>query len=123
MQSFAVLANPTSDVISAFWTLHPYACDGVTIRDLRITADPVRGHNTDGIDPDSTRNVLVEGCYVSVGDDAVAIVSAAAPFASSFGSPNEAAAQKSGIDYSGRQFGRPSGEHRACANDIPTRSV
>ena len=31
-----------------------------------MAADPVRGHNTDGIDPDSTRNVLVEGCYVSL---------------------------------------------------------
>ncbi len=34
---------------SAFWTLHPYACDGVTIRGLNITA---RGHpapNSDGI--------------------------------------------------------------------------
>ena len=36
---------------SPFWTLHPYACDDVVVRGLRITADPVRGHNTDGIDP------------------------------------------------------------------------
>ena len=36
---------------SPFWSLHPYACDDVTIRGLHITADPVRGHNTDGIDP------------------------------------------------------------------------
>jgi len=73
---------------SPFWTLHPYACDGVVIRDLKITADPLRGHNTDGIDPDSCSNVLVEGCYVRVGDDAVAI--------------------KSGIDAAGRRFNRPS---------------
>eukprot|EP01052_Picozoa_sp_SAG31_P014862 SAG31_NODE_938_length_10882_cov_18.550032_5_plen_386_part_00 len=73
---------------SAFWTLHPYACDGVVIRNLNITA---RGHpapNSDGIDPDSSRNVLVEGCFVDVGDDTVAI--------------------KSGIDYAGRQFAHPS---------------
>lgn len=73
---------------SPFWTLHPYACTDVVIRDLHITADPVHGHNTDGIDPDSCSNVLVERCYVSVGDDAVAI--------------------KSGIDAAGREFGRPS---------------
>lgn len=72
---------------SAFWTLHPYACDGVVIRGLNITA---RGHpapNSDGIDPDSSRNVLVEDCFVDVGDDTVAI--------------------KSGMDYAGRQFAHP----------------
>ena len=110
---------------SAFWTLHPYACDGVTIRDLRITADPVRGHNTDGIDPDSTRNVLVEGCYVSVGDDAVAIVSAAAPFASSF---EASRLRRSGCTEIGHRLLRPAvwpPERcaRPHANDIPTRSV
>jgi polygalacturonase len=73
---------------SPFWTLHPYACEDVVIRGLKITADPVRGHNTDGIDPDSCSNVLVEDCYVRVGDDAVAI--------------------KSGIDFAGRAFDRPS---------------
>jgi polygalacturonase len=73
---------------SPFWTLHPYACDDVVIRNMIITADTKRGHNTDGIDPDSCSRVLVEGCYVRVGDDAVAI--------------------KSGIDYAGRRFGRPS---------------
>jgi polygalacturonase len=36
---------------SPFWSLHPYACDDVVIRGLHITADPVRGHNTDGVDP------------------------------------------------------------------------
>ena len=46
------------------------------------------GHNTDGIDPDSCSDVLVEDCYVAVGDDAVAI--------------------KSGIDLAGREFHTPS---------------
>ena len=60
---------------SAFWTLHPYACDGVQIRDVNITA---RGHsapNSDGIDPDSSRNVLVEGCFVDVGDVSLTVLS------------------------------------------------
>jgi hypothetical protein len=73
---------------SPFWTLHPYACTHVVIRGLRITADAALGHNTDGIDPDSCDDVLVEDCYVLVGDDAVAI--------------------KSGMDLAGRAFNRPS---------------
>merc|ERR1712070_631741 len=88
---------------SAFWTVHPYACDGVTIRNVKITADVVRGHNTDGIDPDSTRNVLVEDCYVSVGDDAVAI--------------------KSGLDYAGREFGVPSQDMLFRNNHFVSRKV
>ncbi|CAM6017754.1 unnamed protein product, partial [Sphagnum balticum] len=59
---------------SPFWTVHPYDCTNVTIRDVTILA-PLHSPNTDGIDPDSCRNVLVENCYISVGDDAVAIKS------------------------------------------------
>lgn len=81
---------------SAFWTVHPYACDGVLIRGLNITAqgDARSTHaasaapNSDGVDPDSSSNVLIEDCYVDSGDDAVAI--------------------KSGMDYAGRRFARPS---------------
>lgn len=73
---------------SAFWTLHPYACNGVVIRGVNITARGHKAPNSDGIDPDSTSNVLVENCFVDVGDDSVAI--------------------KSGMDYAGRQFAHPS---------------
>jgi polygalacturonase len=44
--------------------------------------------NTDGIDPDSSKNVLIENCVIEVGDDAIAI--------------------KSGMDYAGRLFNRSS---------------
>lgn len=32
-----------------------------------------RGPNTDGCDPESTKNVLIEGCYFDTGDDCIAI--------------------------------------------------
>lgn len=35
---------------SPFWTLHPYACNNVTIRGITVLA-PVDSPNTDGIDP------------------------------------------------------------------------
>ena len=71
----------------AFWAVHPYGCDDVIISGLNISA-PRGSHNTDGIDPDSTSNVLVENCWVSVGDNSVAI--------------------KSGMNWAGREFARAS---------------
>lgn len=35
---------------SPFWTLHPFACDGVLVENVVITA-PVNSPNTDGVDP------------------------------------------------------------------------
>ena len=57
---------------SPFWTLHAYASVNVWIHHLTVRA-PLYAPNTDGIDPDSCRNVLIEHCDISVGDDHVAI--------------------------------------------------
>ena len=55
---------------SPFWTIHPLKCENVIARDLDIQA---YGHNTDGIDPDQTRNMLIEHCLFDQGDDAIVI--------------------------------------------------
>ncbi|XP_057791501.1 probable polygalacturonase [Salvia miltiorrhiza] len=60
---------------SPFWTLHPYDCQNVTIRNVTILAPLSGAPNTDGIDPDSCKNVLIENSYISVGDDGIAIKS------------------------------------------------
>lgn len=57
---------------SPFWTIHLLLCDGVVVRGLDISAT---GHNNDGIDPECTRNLLVENCRFDQGDDAIAIKS------------------------------------------------
>lgn len=36
---------------SPFWTLHPYDCKNITIRDVTILAPIFQAPNTDGIDP------------------------------------------------------------------------
>jgi polygalacturonase len=54
------------------WAIHPLECDGVLIRGIRIIADP-RSPNTDGIDPDSSRNVLIADSFIDTGDDAIVI--------------------------------------------------
>ena len=52
------------------WTLHPVYCENVAIQNVRIET---KGPNTDGINPDSCKNVLIEGCYMDTGDDCIAI--------------------------------------------------
>jgi len=57
---------------SAFWTLHPVFSNHILIENLNITTV---GPNTDGIDPDSCQDVLLQNCYVSTGDDCIAVKS------------------------------------------------
>lgn len=57
---------------SPFWVVHLLLCDGAVVRRIDVSA---HGHNNDGIDPEATRNLLVEDCVFDQGDDAVAIKS------------------------------------------------
>ena len=70
---------------SPFWVVHPVYCRSVTVRDVTIVS---RHLNSDGVDPDSSEDVLVEGCTFETGDDGVAV--------------------KSGRDQDGWRVGRPS---------------
>jgi polygalacturonase len=57
---------------AAGWTIHPLESDGVAIRNVRIFNDPM-GPNTDGINIDSSRNVIVSDVHVESGDDCVVL--------------------------------------------------
>jgi polygalacturonase len=57
---------------SPSWTVHPLRSRDVVIRGLRIL-NPPDSPNTDGIDPDSCQSVRISDCFVSVGDDCIAI--------------------------------------------------
>lgn len=63
---------------SPFWTVHPLFSDHVTLRGLTIE-NPADAPNTDGIDIESSTNVLVEDCLVHVGDDGIALKSGSGP--------------------------------------------
>jgi len=67
------------------WTLHLLYSDGVVVENCRFTTD---GTNTDGIDPDSSRNIVIRKCFFNTGDDCIAI--------------------KSGVNAEGVKVGRPS---------------
>lgn len=71
---------------SPSWTLHFVYCEDVTVRDVTIR-NPFETPNTDGINPDSSQNVMIEGCDIAVGDDCIAL--------------------KAGCENEGRQIGKP----------------
>lgn len=63
---------------SPFWTLHTVYCENITIQGMTI-ANPADAINTDAIDIDSSKNVLIQDCLFDVGDDAVTLKSGSGP--------------------------------------------
>lgn len=70
---------------SPMWQVHPVLSENVIIRGVNIIG---HGPNTDGVNPESCRHVLIEDCYFDNGDDCIAI--------------------KSGRNEDGRRIGVPS---------------
>lgn len=68
---------------AAFWTLHMAGCRHVLVKDIRILND-IRGANNDGIDPDCCQDVMISGCLVKTGDDAI-VVKTTKPMAARYG--------------------------------------
>jgi polygalacturonase len=69
-----VLISGLHLIDSPSWHIHPVRCENVNIDGVTITA-PVDSPNTDGIDPDSCKNVRISNSYISVGDDCIIIKS------------------------------------------------
>lgn len=72
---------------SPSWTIHPYFSDNLKFINV-IVENPADSPNTDGLDPESCKNVDIIGVRFSLGDDCIAV--------------------KSGKIYMGRKFKRPS---------------
>jgi polygalacturonase len=66
----SVLVEGVTFVNGPMWTVHPVYCENVLVRGITVRT---KGPNTDGLNPDSCRNVLVEGCAFHTGDDCIAI--------------------------------------------------
>ena len=80
-----VLIEGVTLINSPMWVLSPCYCTNVTIRSVNVTN---YGSNTDGCDPDSCSDVLIENCSFTEGDDCIAV--------------------KSGRDHDGRRVNIPS---------------
>jgi polygalacturonase len=81
-----VLLRDITVINSPFWTIHPVYCDRVTIDNVTID-NPPGTHNTDGINPESSRNVHISNCLINVDDDCITL--------------------KAGRDSDGRRVGIP----------------
>lgn len=69
-----VLIQGITATNSPAWTINPVRCENVTVDKVTIV-NPADSPNTDGINPDSCRNVHISNCHVDVGDDCVTIKS------------------------------------------------
>jgi hypothetical protein len=54
------------------WGIHPLLCERVFIRGISMIS-PYDGPNTDGIDPDSSRDVIISDSYIETGDDCIVL--------------------------------------------------
>lgn len=57
---------------SPMWEINPVLCTNVIVRGVDILS---HGPNNDGCNPESSRDVLIEGCVFDTGDDCIAIKS------------------------------------------------
>lgn len=79
-----VLIEGVTISASPMWVIHPALCTNVTVRGVTVRS---HGVNSDGCDPESCTDALVEDCTFSTGDDCIAL--------------------KSGRDNDGRRVGKP----------------
>lgn len=57
---------------AAYWCLHLVGCEDVSIEGIRILND-LKIRNSDGIDPDHSRNVRINNCYIESADDCICL--------------------------------------------------
>lgn len=56
------------------WTINPIRSSDITVDNISIL-NPADSPNTDGVNPESCKNVRISNCYIDVGDDCIAIKS------------------------------------------------
>lgn len=69
-----VLIEGVTIVDSPSWTVHPVGCDNLVVNGISII-NPESGPNTDGVNPESCRNVRISNCFIDTGDDCITLKS------------------------------------------------
>jgi len=72
MNCTSVLIEDLTLKNSPFWVIHPVRTESLIVRGVTIKS---AGPNSDGCDPESCNNVLIEKCFFDTGDDCIAIKS------------------------------------------------
>jgi len=67
-----VLIEGVTITNSPMWEIHPVLSTNVIVRNVSINS---HGPNNDGCNPESSKDVLIEGCTFDTGDDCIAIKS------------------------------------------------
>jgi polygalacturonase len=91
-----VLIQAVTIVDSPSWTVHPVGCENLVVDGISII-NPENSPNTDGVNPESCRNVRISNCFIDTGDDCITL--------------------KSGRDEQGRAKARPT-ENVAITNCV-----
>ncbi len=73
---------------SPAWTLHPYFSENLKFLDLEVL-NPSDSPNTDGLDPESCKNVDILGVRFSLGDDCIAVKSGKIYMGKKYKTPSE----------------------------------
>lgn len=73
---------------SPSWNIHPYFSENLKFIGISVLG-PKDSPNTDGLDPESCKNVDIIGVYFSVGDDCIAIKSGKIYMGSKYKTPSE----------------------------------
>lgn len=73
---------------SPSWNIHPYFCQDIRFIGVSVLG-PKDSPNTDGLDPESCKNVDIIGVYFSVGDDCIAIKSGKIYMGAKYKTPSE----------------------------------
>jgi hypothetical protein len=68
IQDITILNSPT-------WALHLQWCKDVQIKGIRLYSSLDKGVNSDGIDIDGCRDVVISDCIIETGDDAICLKS------------------------------------------------
>ena len=81
LQGFTLKNSPT-------WVIHPYFSQELKFLQLKIE-NPADSPNTDGLDPESCKNVEILGVHFSLGDDCIAIKSGKIYMGKRYQTPSE----------------------------------